>query len=244
LTLPPELDRSTPRHVALSKLGRFLSILAIGLLVAAPVVGAALYSAMTRNSERRAEGISASAEIVEIHRPRSDDGRWVETYAFVVDGRTFHGTRRVGVTEAQKSTVGQPVAIRFNATDPKDNWADDGRSGDGSVVVAPIVAASLALGGLAILSQLRRQTTLLSYGRGTIARVTAVRQRGGSTHGGKHWRVTYTYTLLSGAIRTTALEVDRRPPAVGSDMVVVYDPDRPSRRARYPMALVKCAAPF
>ena len=43
---------------------------------------------------------------------------------------------------------------------------------------------------------------------------------------------------------TGSVDVDRKPPAPGSDFVIVYDPERPSRRARYPMALVRCTKPF
>jgi hypothetical protein len=51
----------------------------------------------------------------------------------------------------------------------------------------------------------------------------------------------YTFATMSGAIAQGQLEQQKKPPAVGSTLCVLYEPDRTSHNRVYPLALVRAA---
>jgi hypothetical protein len=103
--------------------------------------------------------------------------------------------------------------------------------------IVPVVPVCLLLGVLPIWYSLRRQRALAAYGRAARAEVTHTKR----VHTGEHkvHRVHYRYTILSGATRTGSFDVNKRPPADGTVFTVLYDPDEPQRKARYPLRLVR-----
>jgi hypothetical protein len=117
----------------------------------------------------------------------------------------------------------------------------DARYGPGNVPlwVSPLVFLSLVSGGVGLLVSVRRQTHLLSYGRATVASVTTWRKAGKGAR-----RVGFRYDVLSGATHTSSVEIQKNAPPPGSEMIVLYDPDNPRRRGRYPLELVRCVAPY
>jgi hypothetical protein len=104
-----------------------------------------------------------------------------------------------------------------------------------------LLALPAGLGSLLIFFALSRARDLLSGGRPAEARVTEVHRQTHS-HGSSH-RVELEFTVLSGAKHHGRLEQGSKPPAVGSTLIIVYDPDQPKRQARYPMKLVRVAKP-
>jgi hypothetical protein len=79
---------------------------------------------------------------------------------------------------------------------------------------------------------LRKQVRLLTEGRPAPGIVTGWRR----TKGGTVLR--YEFVLLNGAT-AKGRGKSRRPPAIGSPICVLYDPENPRRNAPYPLCLVK-----
>jgi uncharacterized protein DUF3592 len=99
--------------------------------------------------------------------------------------------------------------------------------GIGSVVLA-----------LGVFRLIRRQWSLLEYGRPAAAVVTSVQKK--RDDNGTYWRVHYEWTLLSGAKRQGRYTHRKKPPPVpGARVAIVYDRDQPQRSRRYPFALVR-----
>jgi hypothetical protein len=237
--VPQELLRSTPRHVGLTASGRAVAVLAVCLLAAAIIASAVLLAASRRDAVRERAALSTDGRIVALSSSRGENPRWIATYVYVIGGRGYQGTSPLGRQRRQKVSVGDGIVIRYLPSDPLTSWVSGYGSSPIPIVVAPLTFAGLALPGIAALMGVRRQTRLLSYGQTSVARVTASRKAGKGAR-----RVSYQYALLSGATRTSAIEIEKNPPAVGSEMILVYDPDNPRRRARYPLPLVRCAAPY
>ncbi len=80
---------------------------------------------------------------------------------------------------------------------------------------------------------------LLAEGRGALAQVT--RSKKVRSQDGAHYVVYYEFRLMSGAVASGRYSSRRSPPSDGATICVVYDPERPSRSARYPLALVRLA---
>jgi hypothetical protein len=78
---------------------------------------------------------------------------------------------------------------------------------------------------------------LLSEGRVASATVIA-HETHKSSYGGTERSIAYEFPLLSGAV-ASGKTASATPPAVGSTITVVYDPDRPARHAVYPFSFVK-----
>jgi len=102
-----------------------------------------------------------------------------------------------------------------------------------------VVSAALIL--LSVLCRLlvNRERRLAGEGRVSPAVVTGHFKRH-SSHGGTHRYITYEYRLLSGAVMRGQMPVEK-PPAVGSVICVLYDPNEPRRTSRCPMRLVRPA---
>ncbi len=94
--------------------------------------------------------------------------------------------------------------------------------------------------GLLCLFAIQKQRRLLTDGRAAPAIVTA-HHRHHSGHGGTHRSLTYEFPLLNGATATGRSQTSSKPPAVGSVICVIYDPDRPTRSMAYPFSLVQPA---
>jgi hypothetical protein len=77
---------------------------------------------------------------------------------------------------------------------------------------------------------------LLTSGRAAIGRVTKVR-RLRHQHGPSH-QITVEFERLDGATRSARFSRDKAP-AVGSELVVLYDPDDAARRAIHPLGLAR-----
>jgi hypothetical protein len=59
--------------------------------------------------------------------------------------------------------------------------------------------------------------------------------------GGTHPSITFAFPLLMGAVASGKSGASSKPPAIGSAITVVYDPEQPRRNAVYPFSLVKPA---
>jgi hypothetical protein len=122
--------------------------------------------------------------------------------------------------------------------DVSDNWIDGYKPRPLPVWLAPLFGvACLFIAGIAAYS-VRRQMNLLSYGRAAAARVTGTK-RVWHHEGGHHTRVQFEFRLRNGSLRKGSVETGRKAPALGTEFVIVYDPDEHKRLARYPLPLVR-----
>jgi hypothetical protein len=103
----------------------------------------------------------------------------------------------------------------------------------------PAFFLGLCSAGVALMKVLHRQRELLSSGRAVVARVTATRKVHRS-HGHQGIEIRHEFAVLSGARQTGRFDVTTKPPAPGSEIIVLYDAETPSRSSRYPLPLVRC----
>jgi hypothetical protein len=237
-----ELAQSRPRDVALTAGGRTLVVLAVLLFTAAIGVDVGMYNEARRQAgERRAiveDGVMTTGVVTRLWSG-GDDRRRVR-YEFTVNGRVIRGERQVSTERRQTLQVGSPIDVRYL---PSSSAVNDlgGRPRSGIPMALPFVLApAIAALGVLCLVRVHRQRRLLSEGRVASAMVTGHATHH-SSHGGTHRSITFTFPLLSGAMASGKSRTSSKPPALGSEIAVVYDPDQPRRNATYPFSLVKPA---
>jgi Protein of unknown function (DUF3592) len=235
-----ELTDSRPRNVALTAGGRALVVLAFVLFAGAIAAGIGMYGEARRQAaDRRAivqDGVMTTGVVTRLWR--DGDNRRRVRYEFAVNGRVVGGDRRVSAERREGLTMGSPIDVRYLPARPTVNdLGDPPRSGLPMAlpfVVAPLIAA---LGALCFFL-VHRQRRLLSEGFVASAIVTG-HAKHSSSDGGTYRSILYTFPLLSGAMASGKSSASRKPPAVGSVITVVYDPDRPGKNGVYPFSLVK-----
>ncbi len=240
-TAPPPLTQSGPREVELTGAGVVLATVGILLLAVSLGAGIALHGEAQRQAGNRRALIESGTMVTgEVTRLWSDgDDRRRVAYRFVVDGREYSGRTRVSENRRRTLDVGAPLAIRYVPGAPHVH--DLGGTPRGTMpvwlplLVAPLIAGTGALCFLAI----GRQRRLLSDGRVAPAVVTGHHTQ--KSNHGTHRSLTFQFPLLSGAVVSGKSGTSSKPPAVGSVICVVYDPERPSRHRSYPMSLVRPA---
>jgi hypothetical protein len=58
---------------------------------------------------------------------------------------------------------------------------------------------------------------------------------------GSYYQVSYEFRTMSGAMRSGRYDSHKGPPASGTTIQVVYNPDRPEHSMPYPLGLVRPA---
>ncbi len=105
-----------------------------------------------------------------------------------------------------------------------------------------VVPLGFFLGTGLILYGLRRERYLLEEGRAAIARVTAIDPRRGRHNQG--YRASVEFRDMSGGTRVGRFQERESPVTVGAEVVILYDPEEPSRLARYPLHFVRVNIPL
>lgn len=236
-TPPKGLRQSRWREVQLSAGGRALAVLAILLLAgsAASLAGlTAIVQKETREVERlRTEGVETGAQIVRLTRSRDKKTRFRLVYRFQAGVSEFERQMNVTAATARSLAVGSSVAIRYVPSDPEINYPAGWKRKTMPVWLPPLVAIGLLALSWLPAHALRHQRRLLVEGRPAPAVVTRHHkdQHGITVH--------YEFPLLSGAKATGKSGPVKKPPAIGSEICILYDPDQPSTNSRYPLSLVK-----
>jgi hypothetical protein len=217
-------------------------VLAVILLIVAGVsIGTALLMSAQRSRSAASAAIETRGEIVSLQATRGDRPRWVATYTYVAGGRTYSGTGRLGRRDRQALSVGDSIDVRYLPTEPGKAWVGDYQPNQLPIALAPLAFAFMIIPAVVFLVAVRRQSSLLSEGRPAVAVVTGARRV--STGHSHHESVAVEFRALSGALVTAHLNLQKRP-KIGSDMVVVYDAETPTRCARYPFSLVRPDVPM
>ena len=238
----PALRHSRPREVSLTAGGRALVAVALLLFLAAAGVFILMYGAASRQAaERRAmvaDGVMTTGVVTELW-PRGDDWRRVR-YQFSVDESVIRGERRVSDDRRETLLVGSPISVRYLPSDPAVNDLGEFSGSRMPMPVPFIIASIIAAVGVICLAGVSRQRRLLAEGRVAEAVVTR-HHTDNYSEGGTHRSITYQFALLSGAVASGKSGASKKPPAIGTVITVVYDPDRPRRNRVYPFSLVKPA---
>lgn len=244
--VPPfELMGSRPRDVQLTASGRVVYGLAIAMMAGALVVAILLSGVSAQQRQRRdafnRDGVSATAQVTRVWRESGGESKknWI-AYSFMAEGFPTEGQSRVGSSRWKSLHVGSPVEIRYLPSDPQGAVL----AGSGpDVLPMPVpflVAGLMMLASALMIRGVNCQRRLLADGRPAPAVITDIVKHN-TSHGGAHRHLKYTFPLMSGATATGKSEAPKKPPAIGSVICVVYDPDRPRRNRRYPFPLVKTA---
>jgi hypothetical protein len=240
-TLPGPLQRSAPREVALNSSGWVAAVAAVALLLAGVVGGTFVARELMEDSARVAElrrsGIPAQAVVTEVRRSREKKPRVTIRYRYSADGQEFANRVQLRRDDPTGRTVetGTRIQVRYLPSEPRRSWPEAYGPREPPVWAAAILPAVGLPGALLIVFLLRRQMRLLGEGRAVMARVI-------STEKSKHhdsWHVTYSWSLLSGAMRKARVSRTAEPAGSGSFVPVVYDPDQPERHSVYPLSLVR-----
>jgi hypothetical protein len=237
---PSGLRESRPRDVQLTGGGR--ALMTVAVLMFAVAIGAfvGLSGEVRRQAnDRRAlleHGVTVAGQVTRLWT--SGDDRRRVNYRFVVDGRAYNDHTKVSNERRRTLQVGSEILVRYVPADPSINVLEGMTLGGGMPAVLPaVIAALIAAGGSLFLLGIRGQRRLLAEGRVAPAIVTAHHSHS-TSHGGKHRSMTYEFPLLSGAVASGKSGTSAKPPAIGSVICVIYDPESPKRNKVYPLSLV------
>ena len=238
-TKPVGLSISTPRDVRLSVGGRLVTglalLLAIGTL---PVFLLLLHKRaethhLAEQFER--EAVQVEARVLTVGRPSGDDGERRVTYQYqTLDGRQYDGQVRLKRRERPELKAGDSLSVRYLDSKSWVGGRAPGRMPE-LVMLLPLV---LLIGAGGLLYVVQRQRSLLAEGRVAEATVTGAKKVDDG-ESGRHWRVSYEFRAFSGARTTGHFDAKKNPPAPGTKVTIIYDRNRPSRSARYPLQLVR-----
>ena len=244
VVIPPALNRGVPRDVRLTGAGKILFAIAVAAMISAVAVGILLAAIGVRETDEDRQlsehGVTSNATVVRVWRG-SDKSKqpWV-SYQFDAGGRTVEARSKMTLAAWGSLQAGSSLAVRYLPERPELSAPAGAPPRALPDWVPYLAAAPLALGGLACLFGIRMQRQLLANGRAAAAVVTK-QFRVQSGEGGTHRSIAYEFPLLSGAVASGRASTSSNPPAVGTVICVVYDPERPKRNRPYPFALVRPA---
>ena len=235
---PAELmAASTPREVRLTRSARVMLALVAAGIVGFAIAGVLLLPGVQRdlqdNDLVRREGITGSATISAHRMIRGRSASYHVTYAYDAGNRQYAAEARVTRRDYERFAVGSTVAIHYAPSRPELSRMDDARYDPPQLrllVFLPILFLLIAPFGV------MRVRRLLAWGTPVGAVVTRVSPTKGGT------AIRYQFLDPGGDAVTGSDVVPSRGEVKAGDVItVVFDPDRPRRKARYPMAMVKVA---
>ena len=235
-TPPDGLGYSSLRPVQLTGAGIALLVVAAALLLGAVAAAIGLGTTARRQAEDhrllQEQGVNADARITRVWRSSDKDQQHLVSYRFTVEEREYVARKTVPARIWQTLKAGSSLPVRFLPSNPKVNhpieWDETPMPDWVPYLVFAVLAAIACLCAI----QLRNQMRLLTEGRPAPGIVTGQRRTKDGTV------IRYEFTLLNGATAKGRGQ-SRRPPAIGSPVCVLYDPENPRRNAPYPLRLVK-----
>jgi hypothetical protein len=219
-----------------------MAVFGMLLLVGAPVAGLSLHALAVRERTLReaidTEGVRASAVVSALTRTRGDKPRFYVVYRYEAAGWSHQGRVNVSRSYWNQLRVGSSFTVRYLPAEPGRSWLRGNELGT-PFWVGPLAALSMAVAGMLSWFGIRRQWMLLAEGRPAQAQVTVFRKV--RHQHGSYYRVSYEFRTMSGATRNGRYDSHKGPPASGTTLQVVYNPDRPEHSMPYPLALVRPA---
>jgi hypothetical protein len=247
-TPPDGLDHTRPRSTALTGAGKAVTVVALALLAGAVVAAVAL-GVKARQDARyvrllREDGVAADGRVTRVWRERGESRQpWI-SYRFESGGTVYGRNAKVPLRLWSALQPGARIPVRYVPAKPDLSYPLDLAMEPMPFWVPIVVPLGLAAGCPLMFLSVRRQRRLLEEGRPAPGIVVTHGKPIRSSHGGKRgvpWH--YEFHLLSGAIVRGKAGPYNNPPAVGSPITVLYDPDCPRKNVPYPIpsALVRLA---
>ncbi len=235
MTIPRELLRSKPRSVELTGSGRVALSLSFLLVVVALVGGPLMHEAAIGSRERVNRRVrQAVAATGVIRTVKRDDGKWRVNYVFTVGGRTITGKAAV----KRRVEPQARIPIFYSPSDPEDNWTGERPPRAMPIFLAPVFGVLLLVVAGLLQLKLRRDRFLLENGRAAVA---VARGSQAASQGEAPGHATqFEYRTLSGGTASGTLNSEGGI-AVGTEFIVVFDSDQPTKLVKYPLSMVRIA---
>jgi hypothetical protein len=205
------------------------------------IAGLVLYTIASWQAEARRKldeaGTDTSARVTRYWTSGRDPVRYWLEYSYRVEGRGYLGklsTKRNAWLNLQRTGA---LKIRYLPADPQQNLVVGYEAGLMPTWISIIIAASLFAIALLLAAILARQRRLLAEGRPAPAVVTKVTRS--ADHGKKIAH--YVFMEMTGKLMEGKSSPQKKPPAVGSVLNVIYEPDNENHNHIYPLSLFKTA---
>jgi hypothetical protein len=235
-TPPDGLGYSSLRPVQLTAAGIALLVLAGAMLLGAVAAGIGLGTTARRQAKDlrllQEQGVNTDAQITRVWRSSGKDQQHLASYRFTVQDRAYTARKGVPARIWQTLRAGSSLPVRYLPSNPKVNHPTGWDDTPMPPLVPYLVFAAMAAVASVLTMLLRKQMQLLTEGRPAPGIVTGHRRTKDGTV------IRYEFQLLNGATAKGRGQ-SRRPPAIGSQICVLYDPENPRRNAPYPLCLVR-----
>jgi hypothetical protein len=234
---PKELERSRPREVQLTWSGKILAGVVVALILGGLTAGFVLYGNAYHGRDQHDQlvksGKDAEATVTRCWSSGHDPVRYWAEYTYNVDGRTYKGRLSTNRNSWVALEGMGTVSVRYLTGDPRTHFVHGFESPLPPLWLSIVVAGALFLEAWLLGRILSGQRRLLTEGRPAPAIVTKISRT-------QHGKVAhYVFMEMSGALVNGKSRPRRSPPAVGSTLNVIYEPDRERHNGVYPLSLVK-----
>jgi hypothetical protein len=235
---PVELDRCRPREVHLRPAGVVLAVMSLLFVAGSVAAGALLYVKATADREERRQlmqtGRDAQAEITRKWSTRGDNRRYLMAYRYEVGAGAYDGSVQIGRRAWESVKPGSVLTVRYLPGDPGSHVVLRWEEQLMPLWVPFLVPALLLLVAWLMTLPVSSQRRLLAEGRPAPAIVVSHKKTkdGVVAH--------YELCALNGTIGSGKMGPKKRQPApIGSELCVLYEPDRVRHNAAYPLSLVQ-----
>jgi len=241
--IPAELVASCPRDVRATPAGAVLAVLSLAAIAGGLVLGVVLFLVAEHQHQVRMSldrfGISAEAIIENLRVRQQKDPKFFVRYSFRAGSRVEQAELEVARAIYERLRVGDKLPIRYLESDPAVHQLPGYSSEPFPEWGAVVLGTFVSIGGVLLLWPLSRQRRFVSEGRAATAVVTDSKRIRGDAKKREVFR--YEFKILSGALREGKSSAVQKAPAVGSQIVVLYDPENPKRNAPYPLLFARAA---
>ena len=238
-TPPAALGYGSLRPVRLTGQGKVLIAVCILLLAGSAVLGVFLFRTARRQNAERAllldQGTTTTATVTRLWRTGEKSSRYMLSYRFLYAGAVYKHSVSTSFNRWRRLHVGDPIPVSYVPAQPSLNHPAEWQPDALPLWFPYPFTLLMAACALLIVVPIRRQYGLLTNGRPAPGRVT------GSKRASHNQSILfYEFRQLNGAI-AKGKSSSTRPPATGTPLCILYDPDRPRRSAPYPFSLVRLA---
>jgi hypothetical protein len=238
-SLPPELQTSTPRPVRLTAGGIAAAAMALACVAGGIFIAVWLSQQAGRDAARRErferEAVTVEAEVTQVGPRQGKSGRHRVSYRYLAAGKLYDGRTSMSRNESRSLEPGSRIIVHYLPSDPGTSYAGSDPGGTPYWVVPLLTLVFIGMAGF-IAASIRKQRYLLMEGRPALARV--IRKRRVGQHK-RRSRMQIEFNSLSGGRVEASYDENGAGPLEGSEVIIFYDRDKPSRVARFPMSLVK-----
>jgi hypothetical protein len=238
---PPELNRSMPREVRLTKSGVAVSILAMVFVAGGAAAGVGLGLRAVHERQRReaveANGRETQAVITRLWRTGDKNATRKVAYTFDWEGHTYRSNSEAPRKIWSSLKSGDSIPIRLLPSNPEWNYPSGWRNSPLAAWLPPLLAVFLWCTAYLLYHGLGRQKRLLAEGRPAPA-VILKRLTNYHRHGNRQSVLTYEYLLPGGQTMKGRVNARARM-ETGSVQCALFLPENPQKSALYPLELVR-----